>query len=66
MEAIKPVLSTDKAFIQVVIVGAGMDVRAYRLPFLFDCDVYEMDCGPVLSYKADKLRVLESLVEVGR
>jgi methyltransferase (TIGR00027 family) len=40
---------------QVVIVGAGMDARAYRLPWPDDAVVFEMDQPQVLSAKADLL-----------
>lgn len=43
---------------QVVILAAGMDSRAYRLPFLTDVRVYELDRPAVLEYKQ---RVLDRL-----
>jgi methyltransferase (TIGR00027 family) len=36
---------------QVVILGAGMDARAFRLPWLPDVRVYEVDRPEVLQYK---------------
>jgi len=36
---------------QVVILGAGMDTRALRLPLPEDCHVYEIDFDEVLTYK---------------
>jgi len=40
---------------QVVIVGAGMDARAYRMPWPDDTVVFEIDQPHVLSAKADLL-----------
>ncbi|KAK2660529.1 hypothetical protein Ddye_007062 [Dipteronia dyeriana] len=37
---------------QVVLLGAGMDTRAYRLGCLKDCDVFEVDFPEVLQVKA--------------
>jgi methyltransferase (TIGR00027 family) len=45
--------SADAA--QVVIVAAGMDARAYRLPWPDDTVVYELDQPEVLSAKAELL-----------
>ncbi|KAL8145034.1 uncharacterized protein LOC141706782 [Apium graveolens] len=36
---------------QVVLLGAGMDARAYRLSFLKESDVYEVDFAEVLQMK---------------
>ncbi|WP_427159913.1 SAM-dependent methyltransferase [Aliinostoc sp. HNIBRCY26] len=36
---------------QVVILGAGMDTRAFRLPFYPEACVYELDNSEVLQYK---------------
>lgn len=41
---------TDQ-YTQVVICGAGMDARAYRLNELSNCKVFELDVQPVLDYK---------------
>lgn len=43
---------------QVVLVAAGMDTRAYRLPLPADATVLELDQGPVL---AEKQTVLDEL-----
>ncbi|MFB4196578.1 class I SAM-dependent methyltransferase [Streptomyces carpaticus] len=36
---------------QVVLLGAGLDTRAYRLDWPSDCVVYEIDRPPVLDFK---------------
>lgn len=36
---------------QVVILGAGMDARAYRLPWHPETHIYELDCTEVIQYK---------------
>jgi methyltransferase (TIGR00027 family) len=38
---------------QIVILGAGMDARAFRLPLGTDCTVYEIDTAAVLNFKAN-------------
>ncbi|MGB7443644.1 MAG: SAM-dependent methyltransferase [Coleofasciculaceae cyanobacterium] len=40
---------------QVVILGAGMDTRAFRLPWQSDIHLYELDRPEVLQYKASVL-----------
>ncbi len=40
---------------QVVVLAAGLDARAYRLPSLANCTVYEIDRPQVLRYKHDTL-----------
>lgn len=40
---------------QVVVVGAGLDTRAYRLGLPADVTVFELDTEPVLSFKAQVL-----------
>ncbi len=40
---------------QVVILGAGMDTRAFRLPWLTDTHIYELDRPEVLQYKTSVL-----------
>ena len=40
---------------QVVLVGAGLDARAWRLPWPAGTVVYELDQAPVLAYKAERL-----------
>lgn len=41
---------------QVVILGAGLDTRAYRLAWTPGTTVYEVDCPEVLQYKAQVLQ----------
>jgi methyltransferase (TIGR00027 family) len=41
---------------QVVILGAGLDTRAYRLAWSPGTTVYEVDCPEVLHYKAQVLQ----------
>ncbi|MBD3885560.1 SAM-dependent methyltransferase [Phormidium tenue FACHB-886] len=41
---------------QVVILGAGLDTRAYRLAWAPGTTVYEVDCPEVLQYKAQVLQ----------
>ncbi|MEB3293633.1 MAG: SAM-dependent methyltransferase [Synechococcales bacterium] len=41
---------------QVVLLAAGLDTRAYRLPWTPDMAVYELDHPEVLAYKADLLK----------
>ncbi|MGF7235802.1 MAG: SAM-dependent methyltransferase [Frankia sp.] len=40
---------------QVVLLGAGLDSRAYRLPWAPGTQMYEVDLPPVLEYKRDVL-----------
>jgi methyltransferase (TIGR00027 family) len=40
---------------QVVILAAGMDARAYRLPWQANTTVYEIDQAAVMSLKGDRL-----------
>jgi methyltransferase (TIGR00027 family) len=42
----------------VVILGAGLDTRAYRLPQTSTLSVYEMDLPQTIAYKEGKLRQL--------
>jgi methyltransferase (TIGR00027 family) len=42
----------------VVILGAGLDTRAYRLPQLSTLPVYEVDLPQTIAYKERKLRQL--------
>ncbi|MFJ8331547.1 SAM-dependent methyltransferase [Streptomyces sp. NPDC094437] len=44
---------------QVVLLGAGLDTRAHRLPWPRDCTVYELDREPVLAFKQ---RILDAPV----
>jgi methyltransferase (TIGR00027 family) len=48
--------STLAEYKQVVILGAGLDTRAYRLAWAPGTTVYEVDCPEVLQYKAHVLR----------
>jgi methyltransferase (TIGR00027 family) len=41
---------------QVVILAAGLDARAWRLPWVSDTVVYEIDQPKVLEFKAETLR----------
>jgi methyltransferase (TIGR00027 family) len=41
---------------QVVILAAGLDARAWRLPWVADTVVYEIDQPKVLEFKAETLR----------
>jgi methyltransferase (TIGR00027 family) len=41
---------------QVVILAAGLDARAWRLPWVSDTVVFEIDQPKVLQFKADTLR----------
>ncbi|WP_227981590.1 SAM-dependent methyltransferase [Nocardia spumae] len=45
---------------QVVVLAAGLDARAYRLPWLEGCTVYELDRPQVLDFKR------ETLADAGR
>ncbi|MCK0175657.1 MULTISPECIES: SAM-dependent methyltransferase [Mycobacteriaceae] len=40
---------------QVVIVAAGLDARAWRLPWISNTTIFEIDHPPVLRFKADAL-----------
>ncbi|WP_413288058.1 class I SAM-dependent methyltransferase [Bdellovibrio sp. HCB337] len=40
---------------QIVMLAAGMDTRAYRLPFPEGTTIFELDRKEVLNYKQDKL-----------
>jgi methyltransferase (TIGR00027 family) len=44
---------------QVVLVAAGMDSRAYRLPWPAGVDLYELDQPAVLDFKAEALGGVE-------
>ena len=45
--------ATNSGIRQVVILAAGLDSRAYRLPWPHDTVIYEVDLPSVLSFKAD-------------
>lgn len=40
---------------QTVLLGAGLDTRAHRLPWPRDCTVFEIDQEPVLAFKEEVL-----------
>ena len=44
---------------QVVILGSGLDTRAYRLPWTPATSLYEVDMPGVLDYKANALRAIK-------
>lgn len=46
----------------MVLCGAGMDARAYRLPELAGRRVFELDVKPVLEYKAGVLASVRFIV----
>lgn len=46
---------------QVVILGAGMDTRAFRLPWPSDTHLFEIDTPEVIEYKESVLRSTSSL-----
>ena len=41
--------------LQVVILGAGLDLRAWRLPWLQETTVFEVDSGTVETFKSESL-----------
>src|SRR6478672_7761905 len=43
--------ATNSGVRQVVILAAGLDSRAYRLPWPHDTVIYEVDLASVLSFK---------------
>ncbi|MFI0816195.1 class I SAM-dependent methyltransferase [Streptomyces sp. NPDC021098] len=46
---------------QVVLLGAGLDTRAYRLDWPPGCTVFEVDQGPVLTFKHGVLGELRAV-----
>lgn len=50
--AATPALTSRPPIQQLVLLGAGLDTRAYRLACLAGVDVYELDVAAVLEYKA--------------
>ncbi len=53
------VLAALKAGVQtVVILGAGLDTLAYRLPELASARVYEVDFPQTITYKSERLRAI--------
>ena len=51
--------------VQVVILQAGFDTRAWRLPWLSDTVIYEVDRPEVLAFKQDTLRRAGAVPSVG-
>ncbi|MFF8860356.1 SAM-dependent methyltransferase, partial [Streptomyces althioticus] len=51
---------------QVVLLGAGLDTRAFRLDLPADCVVYEIDRAGVLAFKEQVLAGLSAAPEVKR
>ncbi|WP_261676195.1 class I SAM-dependent methyltransferase [Streptomyces lusitanus] len=51
---------------QVVLLGAGLDTRAFRLDLPADCVVYEIDRAGVLAFKEQVLASLSAAPEVKR
>jgi methyltransferase (TIGR00027 family) len=51
---------------QVVLIAAGMDTRAFRLPWPADAVVYEVDHGPLLEEKRRRLSALNAEPPVKR
>ena len=49
----------DGGITQVVVLAAGLDARAWRLPLTKDTKVYEVDCAPALEYKESKAAALK-------
>jgi len=45
---------------QLVILGCGMDCRAFRFPFTSECHVFEIDTEQVNSYKNQVLEVVRN------
>jgi methyltransferase (TIGR00027 family) len=43
--------SIDRGVVQVVILATGLDARAFRLPWLSNIDLYEVDHPDVLTFK---------------
>lgn len=56
----------DGAIGQVVLVAAGMDTRAFRLAWPPDTVVYEVDHGPLLEEKRERLARLGAQARVER
>jgi methyltransferase (TIGR00027 family) len=49
-------------FESVVILGAGLDTLAYRIPQLATATIYEVDLPQVIDYKKEKLEQLYGLI----
>jgi methyltransferase (TIGR00027 family) len=58
----------SKKYSQIVLLGAGLDTRAYRFRPLQQNNhiVFEIDLFPIIKYKEDKLRHIEPLCRVKR
>lgn len=53
--------ATDAGVRQVVVLGAGLDTRAWRLPALADCRVYELELPRAQADKRRRLGGISSL-----
>lgn len=42
---------------QIVVLGAGLDTRPFRLQWPAQVNVYEIDCPEVLDFKSDRLQI---------
>ncbi|MDX3235118.1 SAM-dependent methyltransferase [Streptomyces sp. ME03-5709C] len=51
---------------QVVLLGAGLDARAFRLPWPAGCTVHEIDTAPVLAFKQAVLDHTRAVPVAGR
>ena len=56
-------MSNRSSIKQVVILGAGMDTRAFRLPWQSDTHLYEIDRPEVLEYKASVLGNIQTNIQ---
>ena len=54
--------AVDSGFDTVVILGSGLDTRAYNIPQLSSLPVYEVDLPQTITYKKNKLRELYGAV----
>lgn len=61
-EKIIQALQADPEITQIVLCGAGMDARGYRLSCLQECHVYELDIKAVLDYKNKTIEKVGRLV----
>jgi methyltransferase (TIGR00027 family) len=52
--------ATDAGLAQVVLFGAGLDARAYRLGLPSELRIFELDRGALLGWKRTQLRRLEA------
>ncbi|MFE9610129.1 SAM-dependent methyltransferase [Streptomyces sp. NPDC006012] len=58
--------SAEAGIRQVVLLGAGLDTRAFRLPWPHDSAVFEIDQEPVLAFKQRTLDILGATPRVRR